>query len=148
MHFPVIVYVLVICLQNIIGLHTYMLNPEKKGHLPSTSCLQLQLVVSSLRKWQVKTCLLQSWESKAKHAGNEREAAQRQVSELQERLDAQGSSAQQSSQAIRAIELRAATLQRQMQVKVLLPRLQVQHAQSQGDAYVVWSPFFDGGMSL
>lgn len=35
MHFPVIVYVLVICLQNIIGLHTYMLNPEKKA-----TCLQ------------------------------------------------------------------------------------------------------------
>lgn len=90
--------------------------------------------------WVLKPCLLQSWESKAKHAGNEREAAQRQVSELQERLDAQGSSAQQSSQAIRAIELRAGTLHRQMQVKVLLPRLQVQHTQSHGDACAVWYP--------
>lgn len=66
----------------------------------------------------VTECLLQSLESKAKHAGNDREAAQKQVAELQERLDAQGSSAQQSSQAIRAIEHRTAALQRQMQVKV------------------------------
>ena len=65
-----------------------------------------------------ETCLLQSWESKARHASNERESAQKQVSELQERLDTQGSNAQQSSQAIRAIEHRSAALQRQMQVKV------------------------------
>ena len=63
-------------------------------------------------------CQLQSWESKARHASNERETAQKQVSELQERLDAQGSSVHQSSQAIRAIEQRTAALQRQMQVKV------------------------------
>jgi len=62
--------------------------------------------------------VLQTWESKAKHASNDRETALKQVSELQERLDAQGSSAQQSSQAIRAIEQRTAALQRQMSVKV------------------------------
>lgn len=44
----------------------------------------------------------------------------KQVSELQERLDAQGSSAQQSSQAIRATEQRTAVLQRQMRVKVFV----------------------------
>lgn len=63
-------------------------------------------------------CLLQSWESKARHASNDKDTAQKQVAELQERLDAQGSSAQQSSQAIRANEHRTAALQRQMQVKV------------------------------
>ena len=72
----------------------------------------------------VMTCL-QTWESKAKHASNDKDTALKQVSELQERLDAQGSSAQQSSQALTAIEQRTAALQRQMRVKVCQHRLLV-----------------------
>ena len=79
--------------------------------MPTVACV-------CAKELKVKHCLLQTWESKAKHASNDKETAQKQVSELQERLDAQGSSAQQSSQAIRAIEQRTAALQRQMRVKV------------------------------
>lgn len=99
------------------------------SHLGSSNAADLtvvQLIPKPEFVWEsakaaavsVIDCLLQSWESKAKHASNDRETAQKQVAELQERLDAQGSSAQQSSQAIRAIEHRTAALQRQMQVKV------------------------------
>ena len=82
------------------------------------SCMHISTRVCE-KSCGLQQCLLQTWESKAKHASNDKETAQKQVSELQERLDAQGSSAQQSSQAIRAIEQRTAALQRQMQVKVL-----------------------------
>lgn len=101
-----------------------LVTAEHKHH---GTCLQTPLYMlanlSPMGSYQHLTCnvnppCLQTWESKAKHASNDKETALKQVSELQERLDAHGSSAQQSSQAIRAVEQRTAALQRQMRVKV------------------------------
>lgn len=60
----------------------------------------------------------QAWESKAKHAANERDTALKQAADLQKQLDTQGSTAEHVSQAVRGLEQRNTAMQRQMAVKV------------------------------
>lgn len=66
----------------------------------------------------IDNCDLQTWESKAKQAGSERDTALKQAADLQEQLDSQGSNAEHISQAVRGLEQRNTAMQRQMAVKV------------------------------